>query len=401
MGGLPPIGYTPDHRTLKINPEEAATVRTIFELYRRLSNIRLVKQEADRLGLRTKQRAWSNGRMSGGIPFTRGHLHQLLTNPIYAGLIAHKGQHHPGQHPAIIEPALWREVQDQLKSTKGQQRPRIHASPNLLTGLLFDANRQRMTPSYASKGAHRYCYYVSRNLIVRSGDREAQGLRVPARDLDALVVRGLGKFLCDKARLINCLGLHLPSIGPLLNRAEACAEALHDVSSQATRQTIELLLKQVTVSDSEVVLTISAMGLATLVQAGAVAEDENIGVSVPTTFRRRSGEIRIMIRSETSADAADPCPALIRTVTRAQSWFTRLSSGETIKQLASDARVTTSFVSRTVRLAFLAPDITLSILEGRQPEGLSVTRLLQDSGLLPLAWSDQREMLGFPSPASR
>ncbi len=100
-------------------------------------------------------------------------------------------------------------------------------------------------------------------------------------------------------------------------------------------------------------------------------------------------------------DAVDPYPALIRTITRAQDWFARLSSGETIKQLATDEHVTTSFISRTVRLAFLAPDITLSILEGRQPEGLNVTRLLRDSDQLPLAWDDQRAMLGFPSLASR
>jgi len=56
----------------------------------------------------------------------------------------------------------------------------------------------------------------------------------------------------------------------------------------------------------------------------------------------------------------------------------------------------TSFVSRTVRLAFLAPDITLSIHGGRQPEGLNVTRVLRDSNDLPLALTDQRQFLGFP-----
>jgi hypothetical protein len=39
-------------------------------------------------------------------------------------------------------------------------------SPSLLTGLLFDAEGQRMTPTHAVKNNRRYRYYVSRPLIV-------------------------------------------------------------------------------------------------------------------------------------------------------------------------------------------------------------------------------------------
>ena len=54
MGGNVPLGYDANERTLVINPAEAETVRRIFALYRELGCVRRVKEEADRLGLRTK-----------------------------------------------------------------------------------------------------------------------------------------------------------------------------------------------------------------------------------------------------------------------------------------------------------------------------------------------------------
>jgi len=78
-------------------------VRHIFALYRELGGVRRVKEEADRLGLRTKCSATANGAARGGSGLSRGHIYQLLSNPIYTGQIAHKGQLYPGQHPALID----------------------------------------------------------------------------------------------------------------------------------------------------------------------------------------------------------------------------------------------------------------------------------------------------------
>ena len=70
---------------------EAETVRTLYALlyalYRKHGTLRQVKAEADHLGLRTKQRFAADGTRTGGLPFRRGHLHCLLTNPLYAGMV--------------------------------------------------------------------------------------------------------------------------------------------------------------------------------------------------------------------------------------------------------------------------------------------------------------------------
>src|SRR5207247_9712251 len=133
-------------RTLVVNAAEAETVRGIFALYRELGCVRRVKQEADRLGLSTKRSTTAGGIERGGRPFSRGHIYNLLSNPIYIGEIAHKGQLYPGNHPALIDSET--AVRDQLGTNARDHRRRAHAvEPSLPAGVLVDALGERLTPS--------------------------------------------------------------------------------------------------------------------------------------------------------------------------------------------------------------------------------------------------------------
>jgi len=137
MGGNVPLGYDACEGTLIIDPAEAETVRRIFALYHELGSVRRVKEEADRLGLRTKRRIAANGTEGGGKPFSRGHLYRLLSNPIYAGQIAHKGQLFLGQHPALIDDETWTAVRNRLAANARDHRHKVKsAEPSLLAGLL-------------------------------------------------------------------------------------------------------------------------------------------------------------------------------------------------------------------------------------------------------------------------
>jgi len=74
MGGAVPLGYDAINRKLRINAEEAKTIRLLFELYLELGSVRALQAECDRLGLRTKRRKMLDGRQTGGTEFSRGHL---------------------------------------------------------------------------------------------------------------------------------------------------------------------------------------------------------------------------------------------------------------------------------------------------------------------------------------
>src|SRR5499433_3932258 len=207
MGGNPPLGYRVSERVLVIDPAEAETVRGIFALYRELGCVRRVKDATDRLGLRTKRRMTAHGAERGGAPFSRGHLYLLLSNPIYTGRIAHKGQLYPGQQPALIDHETWTAVRDRLAAGAGAHRRRTQAAePSLLAGLLVDPQGQRLTPSHAVKKGRRYRYYVSAALINEAGTDGAQSWRLSAREIENAVITILVHALSSPTRLLEWFG---------------------------------------------------------------------------------------------------------------------------------------------------------------------------------------------------
>ena len=113
--------YSAIDRKLVIEEAEAETVRTLYRLYLQHANAGRVREEADRLGLRTKARKPNNGGRNGGEPFTRGHLYKLLSNPIYVGEVVHKGEHHAGEHDAIIDRETWDAVPAATQTTMDMQ----------------------------------------------------------------------------------------------------------------------------------------------------------------------------------------------------------------------------------------------------------------------------------------
>jgi site-specific DNA recombinase len=161
-----PLGYDERNRHLEINQSEAATVKQVFTRYRELGSVRLLREELDRDGVRSKRRVSKHGVESGGSSFSRGALYTLLKNAIYVGEIRHKGVCHPGQHASILDRATWDLAAKLLRdhtARPGVRRSRSESSP--LIGKLFDESGDGLTPTHAVKGDRRYRYYVSRSLI--------------------------------------------------------------------------------------------------------------------------------------------------------------------------------------------------------------------------------------------
>ena len=94
--------------------------------------------------------------------------------------------------------------------------------------------------------------------------------------------------------------------------------------------------------------------------------------------------------------AATRDPTLIKLIARAQAFHDKLmqGAGGTIEHIARRDNLTGSYFTRLLRLAYLAPDITTAIVDGRQPRDLTAQTLLGHSRL-PLAWPEQRSLLGF------
>jgi site-specific DNA recombinase len=126
------------------------------------------------------------------------------------------------------------------------------------------------------------------------------------------------------------------------------------------------------------------------------ANDETQILSMPVRLRQSGREIRMLIDRADPFSAAKPDARLIKLLIRAHRFNTTLagSGGTPFAALAKQEGVSPSYFTRLVRLSYLAPDITQAILDGRQPSDLTADKLLAHSRL-PLAWQDQRTLLGF------
>src|SRR5881396_531819 len=106
VGGTPVLGYDvdPTGGRLIVNDKEAQRVREIFRLFKKhRSLVKLVNQLEAR---RWTNKSWRSrsGVEHVGRPFTESTLRNLLTNPIYAGMVEYRSVIYPGEHLAIIEP---------------------------------------------------------------------------------------------------------------------------------------------------------------------------------------------------------------------------------------------------------------------------------------------------------
>jgi hypothetical protein len=79
---------------------------------------------------------------------------------------------------------------------------------------------------------------------------------------------------------------------------------------------------------------------------------------------------------------------LQKLIARAHSWFHDLVSGRvnSMDEIGKRERVDKRYVSRVIRLAFLAPEIVEQIVNGCQPPELIAQSLLNDKNGLPLVW---------------
>ncbi len=191
MGGTPPIGYDVNQRQLVINDAEAQIVRSIWRRFVELRSTTELARELNAKGVTTKSWTTQDGAFRPGRPITKQNLYKMLRNPLYIGIIRHKGKDHPGEHPAIIDEELWNQVQTILAVDVGlraSQTMTRHDNDYILRGLLFAPNGDRMLPTATKKkSGKRYRYYLPYSDKKYGRGTNPYGI-VPAEQIEALIL---------------------------------------------------------------------------------------------------------------------------------------------------------------------------------------------------------------------
>ena len=410
MGGPPPLGYDVRDKKLVVNVAEARTVRQLFAAYLDLGSTRALAAWAKDQGITTKIRRDSHGAArAGGRPFSRGNLHALLNYRAYIGEVTHKGNTYPGEQEAIVPRELWNKVQARLAEGKAGDRAATNSGEtSLLTGLLYDDTGDRLTPSHASKKGRRYRYYISRRLIEQGSD-DPTAWRLPAREIEGVVMAALGAWLRTPQGLMAMIGDHnlaAPHLNQTLNAARQLADTIRSSNSLERRSLVTAVVSRITLANSTLELSIrrgrllQAIGVAEGDGSSIAAAGDEHDVTVPFSLRRRGVEARLILGDAHHDKTVDPI--LVSTIASAHAWFAQLVSGDaiSINDIAQQHSVPASEISRLLPLAFLAPDIVEAIMAGRQPPELTARHLKRFDNL-PLDWDHQRKALGFTEGAHR
>jgi site-specific DNA recombinase len=363
VGGMVPLGYDTKDRKITVNEPEAERVRSIFRGYLKLGSLNLLMADLRKRGIVTKIRTFKSGKTVGGIPFTRGPIAHLLRNRFYIGGVVFKGEILKGEQPAILDRDLFDAVQAKLGERAGSHQATRMKSEALLAGRIFDDRGNRMTPSHARKGGIKYRYYLSSALFHGAAEHAGSVRRVPAAEVEALVVRSVREHLkplepTDDRSLANT---HIERVEVHPERLIIqLARASGDGSQQAGDHGVLHLPWQ---------KTTSMRRREVLLPEGATPQ-----------------QVR-PVRSETRA-------TLVASIARGRRWLDELvaDATATTESIAKRESCSVRKVNMTISLAVLAPDLVKAAIDGRLPHGMGVVRLAD----LPAEWSRQREMLGLP-----
>ena len=311
-----------------------------------------------------------------------GALAHLLKNRFYIGEVVYRGDVHRGEHEPILDSALFAAVQDKLAVQAVARRCRLRGSPALLTGRIFDECGNRMSPTHANKGGVRYRYYASQAVLQKKPRAPISVRRVPAAELEALVLAALRNHL-------NTSG----GSQQLPNR---------------DRDLVERHVERVTLAENGVKLRLRAI---VDDPPEALAADDaasnssghltwNMTIAVPwTTPVPDSVKGIIHVPAHNTPIKPDRREALLIAIAKARSWIDELTHGR-VTSFAAIAR-REGKVERHIRLlaplAFLSPRIVSALLNGTAPADLTLTRLAR---ALPYSWAEQEQRVKtFPRSA--
>jgi DNA invertase Pin-like site-specific DNA recombinase len=383
MGGYTPMGYDAKDRKLHVNPKDTKAIQLIYTKYLELGNVRKLKDYLDQHNVVSKRRVTNDGKTSGGIPFSRGGLYKILSNPIYIGQIKHKENIYPGQHEAIIDGKTWKKVQTLLQRNNNAAKHGLRVKhPSLLAGLLFDDKDNPMSPSHAVKNKKRYRYYTSQALIQNKKEKLGSITRIPAGEIETIVLNKVKAFFNNDNKLMQHLSLDTIKALPTI---EECKDISVNLDSHPDQ--LRKLITKVKVSENNILIKLSMKEILQTLCLEATQGLQEINLKEKVKLRQCGREKKLII-SESVVTTPELNPSLVKAISRAYVWNQMLLNREvkSVNQLSRIERISCRYIRHILPLSALSPKVIDTILEGKQHPKTTLNNLLQ---LVLLPWPDQ------------
>jgi site-specific DNA recombinase len=248
---------------------------------------------------------------------------------------------------------------------------------------------------HAVKKGTRYRYYVSTSLVTGAGRKRSSGQRIPAGNLEGLVINRLRTFLADPGSIFDAVDSEAHSSsaqGQLIERGRQIAKELGGQALDQVKALLLTLLCRVEIHSERIDITLSRSRLTELL-AGSLdlemqqfhelpnRQGEMRTLTVPASLKRAGREMRLLVENADDQTSADP--SLLRILARAHHIQARLYQNPklSVHDIARDEQVSAAYLYTLLRLPWLAPDITTAIINGRKPLQLTAQTLSKSCSL--------------------
>jgi hypothetical protein len=279
----------------------------------------------------------------------------------------YRGETHSGEHASIIDRPTFEAVQAKLADNAQARRVRVESCPAILMGHMFDDRGNRMTPSHSNKDGVRYRYYVSHTLLQRSNRHAGRVTRVPAIQLERLVV------------------------GAIRAKAQPDTESKGGLSDRAL---IDRYLTRVIVRPDSIDIELREPALASEplptdapLTAGAAASSTCATfISLPWTAQAFPSVKGVLHQPEAKPTLKqENRDAILLAAAKARAWIDDVVSGrvQSFAEIAEREGRVERHIRLLTPLAFIPPRTLAAIIDGTGPHDATVTALAQ---AVPYRW---------------
>lgn len=409
VGGLPAFGYDIVDKKLVINDAEASVIRWMFARYLEVQNFKKLAEELAAKRVVRRDYTSKRGNLARGGPIHHSTVRNMLTNPLYVGEIRRNGKCYPGMHEGIVSRDLWDQVQaSRAKRGRAMIMP-VKYRTDLLRDLIYDGYGRKMGVIRERRYREVKRYYISNQSewARRHGIRR---YRTRADQIEQLVRAAITSFLADRER-IRAILLKLDIIGPERDRLAAAgsraSKLLQSASAKQVQWALKALIERIEMSSTLVTILVRTPEIPRFLRWDGVAlfrgdveswirPHQTELIEVPANTICTTRELTLLLKRRAIDHSNKPNFRLVRLLRKARAAQTVLDDRSVwnVVELARKLGIGPKNFTRLVRLNYLAPDIIAAILDGTQPDELSCQSLMAVD--LPMDWSLQRRLLGFP-----
>lgn len=274
-------------------------------------------------------------------------------------------------------------------------------NPSLLAGKLFDDKDNYMSPSHSNTRNRKYRYYISQAILQFKKNEAGSVAKIPAGEIETFVINEISRFVFNRSNIHKYIenfdvNTQKDILDSLKNQNINLKGKLspHFIRAIISKIILHKEKTEIIFCKNQLKKALKSLTYGTDLPEEIKKESENqIILSIPIQIVQTPRKGSLVIISESSHKEPNINPQLIKAIARSHYWNNLLYSGKA-KSIPDIQKLENfndgSYIAEILKLKFLAPDITESILNGTQPIDLNIKKLRR---IKTLDWEEQRKFI--------